>query len=145
MMVTSAKGLDLIKKYEGFRSQKYLCPAGKWTIGYGHVLKQDENFDNITVLQGEELLITDIAPCERTIHNNVIAKLIQCQFDALVSLIYNWGSGNFTSSTLIKKLNILDHNACVEVWQTIVKSKGITLPGLVKRRSEEIQLFLSGS
>ncbi len=139
----SSKGLNLIKKYEGFKPLKHLCPAGIPTIGYGHVLKKgEEDYKEISKNKAEELLSQDVKIAESTIKKNVMVKLTQNQFDALVSLVYNWGSGNFLRSNLLKKLNAGDYNDVISRFRTIIKANGKILPGLVNRREEEIRLFL---
>ena len=141
-MRTSKNGLELIKRYEGFRSQKYLCAAGRLTIGYGHRLNPGENYDTVTKVQAEELLIQDIKIAEATVNRNVKIILSQNQFDALVSLVFNWGSGNFLRSTLLQNLNAKDYTTFIANFKTIVNVKGKILSGLVRRREEEIKLFL---
>lgn len=101
-MKISSKGLELIKKYEGFSSGKYLCPAGKATIGYGHVIQSGETYTNLTEKEALELLDQDADIAENTVNNLVKAPLNQNQFDALVSLVYNWGSGHFLRSLGLK-------------------------------------------
>ena len=99
-MTTSRLGLRLIKDFEGLRLDSYKCPAGVWTIGYGHTkgVKAGMVIDN---KQADDYLIEDIAPIERFL-NGMSINFRQEEFDALVSWIFNLGLGNFTSSTLFK-------------------------------------------
>jgi lysozyme len=143
-MKTSVKGLELIKKYEGFSPKKYLCPAGKSTIGYGHVIRPYETYTRITEKQGEDLLFQDVSIVESTVNNLVSVPLMQNQFDALVSLVYNWGSGNFLHSTLLQKINRKDYNGAIEEFSKINKVNGKIFEGLVNRRLAEANLFKNG-
>ncbi len=104
-MKISKSGLDLIKSFEGFQSKIYICPAGLKTIGFGHVIKSNELFDEITLSQAEELLKTDIEQFEKALNKLISGiKLSQNQFDALISFIYNVGVGSFIQSTMYKLL-----------------------------------------
>jgi len=142
-MNISQKGLNLIKIHEGYRARRYLCAAGIPTIGYGHALKNGENYTEITESKAEELLKQDVQIAESTVNSSVIIKLSQNQFDALVSLVYNWGTGNFLKSDFLKKLNSLKYEEVVIGFRSIIKGNGKILPGLVRRREEEIKLFLT--
>lgn len=90
-MKISEKGLNFIKEWEEFRAVEYFCADHKRTIGYGHVMKADEKYGEITKKQAEELLRQDVATAEYTINKGVRVSLKQDQFDGLVSLVYNWG------------------------------------------------------
>lgn len=141
-MDISQKGLALLKKYESFKSRGYLCPAGKLTIGYGHVLKKGEIYKTITKEKAEELLNQDIRIAKYIINKHVKVALNQNQFDALVSLVYNWGSYNFLRSVGLRKLNLGDYNGAIMEFKDVVRSGKKILKGLVKRRLEEAELFL---
>ena len=104
-MQTSQKGLDLIKRFEGFSARPYTCPAGKLTIGYGHVIKPAENLTKINTEQAETLLRGDVGIAEACIKKNVKIELSQNEFDALTSFIYNIGSQAFEKSYLLRLLN----------------------------------------
>ena len=82
-MKTSRKGIELIKKYEGLRLTAYRCPAGVWTIGYGHT-KGVKQGQKISSEEAEKLLIEDLTPIEKNI-DKMGLKINQSQFDALVS------------------------------------------------------------
>ena len=87
-------GLDLIKRFEGFSQTVYFCPAGYPTIGYGHVVKDDEDFAaGIDEAQAEELLRQDAQIAERAVLRLINVPLTDGQFDALVSFTYNLGGG----------------------------------------------------
>lgn len=140
-MNTSAAGIRLICEFEGLRLKAYLCPAGVWTIGYGHTLTARKG-KTITKEQALELLYSDLEVFEQIINYVVKVPLKQYQFDALVSFVFNIGIVNFKESTLLKRLNSgLFEDAAMEFmrWN---KANGIVLSGLVKRREYERRLFL---
>lgn len=146
MNITS-KGLDLIKKYESFESKPYVCPAGKNTIGYGTTIyssgKKVELTDSpITEEQAEKELLYHIE--HRCYHALTGLPLNQNQFDALCSLIYNIGAGNFENSTVKRLINLNPNNpeiaTAIQMWS---KSGGKVLNGLVARRKEESELYFS--
>lgn len=143
-MRTSNRGIDLIKKHEGFRPRAYRCPAGVWTIGYGHT-GGVKSGDVITAARGEELLREDLAHAERVIDMQCL-PLSQNQFDALVSLVFNIGEGNFLRSTLLRKAkrNVNDPAIADEFrkWNKARVSGSLTpLAGLIRRREDELKLY----
>lgn len=152
-MKVSQKGIELIKKFEGFSPTPYRCPAGKMTIGYGHVIQAErEKFNNpITQDDADRILLQDIKIAEATINKGVGVPLTQGQFDALVSLVFNWGGINFLKSQGLKELNYEDYEqAAVEFFgieKGIVKIKDpktgerIISQGLVNRRQAELELW----
>jgi lysozyme len=144
-MKISSKGLELIKKYEGFSSKKYLCPAGKATIGYGHVIQNGETYTMLTEKEALALLDQDADIAENTVNTLVKVPLNQNQFDALVSLVYNWGSGNFLRSLGLKKLNNKDYKGAITEFSKINQANGKVLRGLVNRRLAEATLFNEGN
>ena len=142
-MKTGKQGITLIKQHEGFRERAYRCPAGIWTIGYGHTLGVKAT-DRITRDQAGRLLEQDIETAEKTVTALVKKPLRQQQFDALVSFVYNLGSTNFARSTLLKKINHdPDDPAIRKEFQKWIYSKGTPLPGLVARRQDESNLYFS--
>lgn len=144
-MKISDEGLELIKKYESLKLQAYVCPAGKWTIGYGHTQGVKKG-QVITARQAEDFLHADIAPIERLL-NNMHINFRQGQFDALCSFIFNVGVGNFGTSTLKKRIvsGASDEEiiSALKMWnKATVNGKKVTLSGLVKRRAEEAASWL---
>lgn len=139
-MITSQKGIDLIKNFEGCRLKAYKCPAGIWTIGYGHTagVKQGQV---ITPAQAEEFLKQDLKRFETSVRSLVTVPITQNQFDALVSFTYNLGATALKTSTLLKKLNAGDYNSAAEEFDRWVYANGNKLLGLVKRRAAEKELF----
>lgn len=141
MMTTSNQGKNLIKEAEGLRLDAYRCPAGIPTIGWGHT-KGVKLGQHITVQQAEDMLVEDIAPIERLL-NGLKINFRQEQFDALVSWIFNFGEGKFKGSTMYKR--IIANAKDEEITDQLVKwiySDGRPLPGLIKRRVAEANLFL---
>lgn len=142
-MKTSKNGLELIKRHEGCRLTSYKCPAGVWTIGYGHTGADVTPGMTITLQQAEELLTKDIRWAEDAVNREKL-RLNQNRFDALVSFVYNVGTGNFHSSTLLKMLRVNPDSLNIRTefckW---CKAKGSTLPGLALRRKQEADLYFS--
>lgn len=139
-MKTSQKGLDLIKKYEGCRLISYKCPAGVYTIGYGHT-KGVKKGQKISQKRAEDFLREDIEQFENGVKKYVSAPLNQNQFDALVSFCFNCGLGAFKNSTLRKKLNAKDYTGAAKEFLRWNKSNGVVLEGLKRRRNAEKDLF----
>lgn len=141
-MHISEKGLNLIKQFEGLRLKAYKCPAGVWTIGYGHTsnVKPD---DVITEAQATELLIRDVFDCEGVINRLVTKTLTQGQYDALCSFIFNLGAGAFQRSTLLRKINQGDFAGASREFSRWIYAGGKVLNGLKARRQAEKQLFNS--
>ena len=141
-MRTSQKGIDLIKEFEGFRKEAYLCPGLVWTIGYGHTRGVHEG-DKITEREAEMLLREDLEEAEYVVDRLITAEIDQNQFDALVSLVYNIGSGNFHKSTIRRLINegCWDIARLEHAWKMWNKSNGRVLKGLVRRREAEFELY----
>ena len=141
LMKTSNQGKNLIKEAEGLRLDAYRCPAGVPTIGWGHT-KGVKMGLRITLAMAEDLLVEDIGPIERLL-NGLKINFRQEQFDALVSWIFNLGSGKFKGSTMYKL--ILADAKDEEVTDSLIKwtySGKQQLPGLMKRRVAEANLFI---
>jgi len=171
-MKLSKAGADVMHRYEGCRNKPYLCPAHIWTIGYGHVLYQEQirlpmvrppgkTKDDIPMIRSEfplkpednrvwskeeinTLFTTDVANFERGVLRLVPGVVgRQGSFDALVSISFNFGLGNLQRSTIRMKANRGEWAAAAEAFRAGTKGGGKVLPGLVKRREAEIALFLS--
>lgn len=141
MTRTSASGLALIKRHEGFRPTAYKCPGGVWTIGYGHTRNVSEG-DTTTLAQANDWLAEDIQSAEKAVLRYVTVPLTQNQFDALVSFTFNLGAGALAESTLLRKLNDGGYDVAANEFPRWVKAKGRVQAGLVARRAEERELFL---
>ena len=141
-MKTSPKGIALIKEFEGQRLKAYKGPGGVWTIGYGHTAGVKPGM-LISKAQAEEYLKADLIAFERYL-NGLGLALNQNQFDALVSFIYNVGTGNFSNSTLLRKVRANpQENSIMDEFLRWVYSKGRVLPGLQRRRLAEMKLYFS--
>ena len=139
-METSKTGLDLIKHFEGCELYAYKCPAGVWTIGYGHT-KGVEPGMQITEQDAEDMLKEELIEYESYINDLVTVGLNQNQFDAMVSWVYNLGAGNLKASTLLKVLNAGDYAGVPEQMLRWNKAGGKVLEGLTRRRQAEADLF----
>jgi lysozyme len=139
-MKISNIGIDLIKQFEGCETEAYKCPAGVWTIGYGHIKGVQEG-DVITETQAHEMLVEELKEYESYILNAVEVDLNQNQFDAMVSWVYNLGPTNLKSSTLLQELNSKNYNAAAQEITKWNKAGGKVLTGLVRRREAEASLF----
>lgn len=113
---TSQAGIDLIKSFESCRLTAYQDSVGVWTIGYGHT---SGVYAGMTITQN--------------------------MFDALVSLTFNIGGGNFGTSTLLKKLNQGDINGAADEFDRWIYAGEQVLEGLVRRRAAEKAMFLNGA
>ncbi len=143
-MRTSHRGLEFIKNEEGCVLHVYRDPAGYPTIGVGHLIKPGETFDTITEEEALQLLARDLAVAENAVNQMVRVPLIQNQFEALVSFVFNVGSGNFQKSTLLKLLNQGHYDAVPGELAKWRKAGGQVLPGLVARRRREGELWAEG-
>ena len=139
-MGLSAGGLNLIKSHEGPRTNAYQDPVGVWTIGYGHTGTAKPG-QQISEAQAEQLLRKDVGWAEDAVRKNVKVPLTQGQFDALVSFTFNLGAGALGRSSLLQKLNAGDYAGAQAEFGKYVHAGGRVLPGLVRRRTEEAQLF----
>ena len=144
--VTSAEGIELIKSFEGFRSDAYLCAAGVWTCGWGSTKGVQEG-DVWSESHAEERLATDVEEFEDAVRELVTVKLNDDQFSALVSFCFNLGANALKISTLLKKLNAGDYQAVpdqIRRWnKATVNGEKVVLDGLVRRRNAEALLFQS--
>jgi lysozyme len=145
----SKTGLELIKKYEGFRANPYKCPAGVPTIGYGATYYPDGKRVKmtdapVTEKQATEMLKTMLVGFEKAVDTYCIDTINQNQFDALVSFAYNVGTNALKNSTLLKKLNVNANDPTIrDEFKKWVKAGGKTLKGLVTRRNEEADIYFS--
>lgn len=159
-MKVSDACVEMIKHHEGVRSKPYRCPAGLWTIGYGHVLYPEQaklkleerkayplrpEHDKIWSDGGiDAILRSDLTRFESGVLRLCFGAInSQAHFDALVSFSFNVGLGSLQSSTLRMKYNRGEYEAAADEFVKWNKSGGRILPGLTRRRLEEQALFLS--
>jgi lysozyme len=143
-MNTSEAGKDLIKRFEGVRLNAYLDSVKVPTIGVGHT-KGVRMGDIISPAQVDEFLTADLMDAERAIDRCVTVPLNQAQFDALVSWTFNLGGGALSKSTLLKRLNASDYDGAADEMLKWTMAGNRVLDGLVKRRTAERMLFLTGA
>lgn len=144
-MKTSDAGIGLIKKYEGRRLDAYQDSVGVWTIGYGHTNAAGpppvRPGDRISEIEAAEILRKDLKKYEKYVEELVTVPLKQNQFDALVSFCFNVGPGNLKKSTLLRKLNAGNYDEVPREFTKWTLAGGKELPGLVKRRRAEAEMF----
>lgn len=142
-MKTSERGIGLIKKYEGLMLVAYKCPAGVWTIGYGHT-KDVAKGQRISREEADKLLSDDLTPIEQNI-DKMGLKINQNQFDALVSFAFNVGINALRGSTLLKKIRLNANDTTIrdEFMRWVKAGGGKRLPGLERRRREESELYFN--
>ncbi|MCY1388643.1 Lysozyme RrrD [compost metagenome] len=143
-MRTSDRGLSLIKSFEGLRLQAYQDAVGVWTIGYGATRGVKAGMA-ITKEQAERMLLNDVQRFEPEVERLVKVQLSQSQWDALMSFTYNLGAANLESSTLLKLLNRKDYAGAADQFPRWNRAGGKVLPGLVRRRAAERDLFLESA
>lgn len=144
-MKTNKAGLDLIKSFEGLRLETYKCSAGVDTIGYGHTsaagAPKVAPGMKITAAEAEEILARDLRKYEEAVDKAVTVTPTENQFAAMVSLCYNIGPGNFSGSSVVKKLNAGDAKGAAQSFLLWNKAAGKVLAGLTRRREAEKALF----
>ena len=145
----SGYSLEKLKQWEGLRLTAYKDSVGVLTIGYGHTGADVKPGMTITNARADELLRGDLRTAERAVDSSVTVPLSDNQFGALVSFVFNVGSGAFKGSTLLKKLNAGDYDAVpaeLARWNKgTVGGKKVVIPGLVNRRAAEIGLWATGA
>ena len=141
--------INLVKGFEGYHKKlpngdctTYYCPAGVLTIGYGTTTDIKEG-DVWTPGQAVDALKRDLDTFAEQVSGLVKVELNQNQFDALVSFAYNVGAGALAKSTLLKKLNKGDFDGAVAQFKNWTRGGGKVLPGLVRRRAVEAELFVT--
>ncbi len=153
-MITNDAGRKIIMDSEGLYLTSYKCPAGIWTIGWGHTGDVQPGM-KITKHQAEVILEHDLQRFEEMVDNAVMVPLNANQFSALVSFAFNVGPGakdkkdgfvmlkSGKPSSLLRKLNASAYLSAAEEFNKWVHGGGKILPGLVKRRAAERALFLT--
>ena len=157
-MKVSKELIELVKHHEGVRFRPYRCPALLWTVGVGHVIdpahigvKIDkrkslpipDGWDRqLTPAEVDAILAADLSTFERGVLRLCPTGLTQSRFDSLVSFSFNVGLGNLQRSTIRQKHNRGDFEGAAEAFMQWTKAGGKELPGLVKRRKDEMALYL---
>ncbi|WP_375418115.1 lysozyme [uncultured Hymenobacter sp.] len=154
MRQISETGLALIKREESFRATWYRCEAGRPTIGYGHVLVAGEEKlykSRLTEAQATELLRQDVSrQYGAHVARRLTRPVTQQQFDAMVSLCFNIGTGGFDKSSVLRLTNAGNATAAAitaafAAWNKVTDPKTKLLrpsAGLTARRAREAALYL---
>jgi lysozyme len=159
-MRTSEQCIAYIEQKEGFRGTAYLCPTGHWTLGFGDTVGVRAG-QTITREDADFRLRARLVEYENAVEHYVDVPLTQNEFDACVSLVYNIGSGNFATSSVRRLLNAGLYEAAALAFKKFNKGRKvdtngkpvldkngkpilIIVPGLVRRREEEKEIFLHG-
>ena len=150
MIEVPQAAIELAKRFEGFhrvpradpgRAHPYICPAGFWTVGYGHLC--DAKHPSISMEEGEAYLVTDMADALRATlrYCPVLATEPVGRLAAIVDFTFNLGAGRLQTSTLRRRVNQRQWAAAGQELQRWVYGGGRVLPGLVLRRSAEAALI----
>ena len=132
----------LVKEFEGLCLDAYLCPAGVPTIGYGHTAGVRLG-TRISADEADRFLTADLERVRLQLMQSVKVPVSEGQFKALLSFAYNVGAAAVKDSTLLKYLNAGKFEAAQREFSRWVYSKGERLPGLVRRRAREADVFAS--
>lgn len=136
-------GVELIKEFEGCRLKAYLCPAGVPTIGYGATGPDIRLGMTWTQEQADDRLAEDIHQFAAAVDEALQVDCSDNEFAAMVSLAFNIGAGAFERSTLLRMVNTGDFAGAAHQFVRWSKAGGRTLPGLLRRREAERDLFLT--
>lgn len=145
----SEAGLNLIKKYEGFKSKPYLCPASVPTIGFGSTYYEDGHKvkltdPSISEAEASSLLEALLVSYEKAVDSYCVDTINQHQFDALVCFAYNCGTTALKNSTLLKLVNKNPNEPKIaDEFKKWNRGGGRVIAGLTKRREEEAKLYFS--
>ena len=150
MIAVPQAAVELAKRFEGFcrvpksdpgRAYPYVCPAGFWTIGYGHLC--DAKHLPITMEEGEAYLTADMEDALRATLRfcPVLATEPEGRLAAIVDFTFNLGAGRLQTSTLRRRINKTDWAGAALELRKWVHGGGRVLPGLVARRQAEIALM----
>lgn len=140
---------ELIAGAEGYSATAYQDVAGKWTIGYGHLVQPGEPYHpygpvtEISQAEADALFQGDTAKATACVDQHVGVSLSDNQRAALVSFAFNVGCGAFANSTLLRKLNAGDHEGTADEFGRWVNAGGVRVAGLVNRRNLEREVFLT--
>ncbi|WP_013207964.1 lysozyme [Ralstonia solanacearum] len=148
-LVVPQSAVDLAKRFEGFhrmakldptRAHPYVCPAGYWTIGYGHLC--DPAHPPITVAQAEAYLAADLVTAlNATLRCCPVLATEPMRLSAIVDFTFNLGAGRLQTSTLRRRINQRDWIAAAAELRRWVYGGGKVLPGLFARREAEVALL----
>lgn len=144
-LAINERGLEIIRRSEGLRLDAYYL-AGQWLIGYGHAGTAEQGMA-ITHADAERLLVEDVKEAERAVRDLVAVPVNENEFSALVSLAYNMGSGGFSRTHVLERLNTGDRAGAAAAFRFIIaadiKGERVVLDALKRRRAAERALFLT--
>lgn len=145
-MKISRKGVELITRWEGCKLTAYQDSVGVWTIGYGHTSAAGapKVVKGLRITQQEaiDIFSRDIVKYEKAVEKLLTRPPTQAQFDAMVSLCYNIGPGNFAKSSVVRMFNSGDFAGAAHAFSLWNKAKGKELKGLTNRRADEARHFM---
>jgi len=155
-MTIPAVTIGLVKHFEGLHDadkstpllEAMRDPVGYWTVGWGHLVTRDLTAPRppaITLAQAEAYLIEDLEKAAASVRRLCPVRLTEGQYAALIDFAFNCGAGNLQVSTLRQKVLRGEHQAAAQEFAKWVFSRGVRLPGLVRRRKAESELYLHGS
>ena len=151
MIEVPKAAIDLAKRFEGFERKArrgieitavpYICPAGYWTIGYGHLC--DPTHPPITEAEAEVYLACDLQTAQVATlrYCPVLATEPEGRLAAIVDFTFNLGAGRLQTSTLRRRVNQREWAAAATELRRWIYGGGKVLPGLIKRREGEIKLL----
>lgn len=141
MMALGPKGIALIQSFESCSLTAYQDQRGVWTIGWGHAIGVVA-YQTCTQADADAWFILDTQTAVNAVNRTTDVPLSQNQFDALCSLCFNIGQGNFGSSTLLKDLNAGNTAGAAAQFLVWNRVNGVPNAGLIRRRAAEQALFL---
>lgn len=154
MIAVPQAAVDLAKRFEGFhrvpkndplrRAHPYICPAGFWTVGFGHLCKPDH--PPVTQAEAEVYLAQDLATALTASlqYCPVLTLESESRLAAIIDFTFNLGAGRLQTSTLRRRVNQHNWPAVASELARWVYGAGRKLPGLIARRESEIDLILQG-
>lgn len=134
--------VEEIARSEGCRLKAYRCPAGQWTIGWGHTDGVRPG-DTLTQEQADQTLCIDLKLFTEAVRSMMTREPSDNELGAMVSLAYNIGREGFRKSTVLRKHNEGDTQSAARAFGLWNKSKGQALAGLTARRARESALYLT--
>ena len=142
------RGIPIIRRFEGCKLRAHLCPANKWTIGWGSCFYENgsavKQGDVITQERADRLLLSTVAQFEFGVVNSVKSSINANQLGALTSFAFNVGIGNFQRSTLRRMVIANPNNKFIrEEFLKWNKVSGKVLDGLTRRRQAEADLYFT--
>ncbi len=142
------QGYDLIKQFEGCKLTAYQDSVGVWTIGYGSTyyenMQKVKKGDKVSQQRANEIFEFVANRFARNVDDIITSQPSQNQFNAVVSLAYNIGLGNFQKSTLLKKLNRNPNDKTIkDEFMKWINAGGKPLQGLINRRKKEAGIYFS--